>query len=59
MNVIEVLGYFGSKKKIAEKLQIDISNIWHWEQKGEIPPRRQLQIQKITNGKLKARLEHE
>lgn len=52
LKIEEVISYFGNKTEVAKILKIDRSAISHW--KNTVPPKRQLQIQKITKGKLKA-----
>ena len=53
MKTQDVIDFFGSRKKAAEKLGIeDVSSFSHW---GEcVPVLRQYQIQVITKNKLKA-----
>lgn len=52
MKTKDVIDYFGSRKKLAEALGVDLSAVAHW---GEfVPVLRQYQIQVITKNKLKA-----
>lgn len=52
MNLQEAIKFFGTKKALAEALDIGRSAISNWGD--EIPPQRQYQIQIISKGKLKA-----
>lgn len=56
MTVDKAIKHFRSKAELARVLQIEPSAVSHWVKKDEIPAKRQLQIQKITKGKLKAGL---
>lgn len=47
----EAIEYFGSVPKLAEALNINRQAIYQWE---EIPPLRQLQIERKTGGELQA-----
>jgi DNA-binding transcriptional regulator YdaS (Cro superfamily) len=52
MRTDEALSYFGSQKALAEALGITQPSVAEW---GEFPPGgRQLQIEKVTGGALKA-----
>jgi DNA-binding transcriptional regulator YdaS (Cro superfamily) len=44
--------YFGSKAKLAEQLGISPGALSQWGE--EVPPLRQLQIERITGGRLAA-----
>lgn len=50
----EVIEYFGSQEKAAKALGIKQPNLSLWLKAGAVPELRQYQIEKITNGKLKA-----
>ncbi|MBY7733461.1 Cro/CI family transcriptional regulator [Francisella philomiragia] len=56
MTINQVIKYFGTKAEVARVLKIKPSAVSHWVRDNEVPPARQLQIQKITKGKLKAGL---
>ncbi|WP_395947509.1 Cro/CI family transcriptional regulator [Caedibacter taeniospiralis] len=56
MNIKEVLKYFGNQNITARILGIHRVSVGKWVKKGGVPPRRQLEIQKLTKGKLKAGL---
>ncbi|WP_265658555.1 Cro/CI family transcriptional regulator [Francisella philomiragia] len=56
MTINQVIKYFGTKAEVAKVLKIEPSAVSHWVKKDEIPAKRQLEIQKITKGKLKAGL---
>jgi hypothetical protein len=52
MTTNEAINYFGGRKKLAETLGIWPHVIYRW---GENPPRlRQFELERITNGELKA-----
>jgi DNA-binding transcriptional regulator YdaS (Cro superfamily) len=46
------ISYFGSSTKLAKKLKITKQSISQWGD--DVPPLRAYQIERITNGKLKA-----
>ena len=53
MKTQDVIDFFGSRKKAAEKLGIkNVSAFSHWG--GQVPALRQYQIQVLTKNKLKA-----
>lgn len=53
MKTQDVIDFFGSRKKLAEKLGVkDVSAISHWGD--SVPELRQYQIQVLTKNKLKA-----
>ena len=53
MKTQDVIDFFGSRKKVAEKLGVkDVSAISHWGD--SVPELRQYQIQVLTKNKLKA-----
>ena len=52
MTYDDVLEYFGTQVKIAAALEMTQGSVSAWD--GSIPPLRQLQIQQVTRGKLKA-----
>ena len=53
MKTQDVIDFFGSRKKAAEKLGIeDVSSFSHWGER--VPVLRQYQIQVLTKNKLKA-----
>ncbi|AEE26330.1 Cro/CI family transcriptional regulator [Francisella hispaniensis] len=56
MKINHVIKHFKTKAELARVLKIEPSAVSHWVKKDEIPAKRQLQIQKITKGKLKAGL---
>ena len=52
MRTSDVIEFFGTQKAVADALKIKPPSVNGW---GEtVPPLRQLQIEKITSGKLKA-----
>lgn len=52
MTLNEAIEHFGSKKGIADALDVNKSTVTNWGEK--IPIGRQFEIQVITKGKLKA-----
>lgn len=56
MTVQQVIDYFKNKTEVSKALKINRSAVSQWVKKDAIPPRRQLEIQKLTKGKLKAGL---
>ena len=53
MKTQDVIDFFGSRKKLAEKLGVkDVSAFSHWGD--SVPELRQYQIQVLTKNKLKA-----
>lgn len=51
MNKADVLAYFGSERKVAEALGIEPPAVYQWE---TVPDLRQLQIEMLTGGRLRA-----
>ncbi|MCS6827082.1 MAG: Cro/CI family transcriptional regulator [Caldilinea sp.] len=54
MTVDELLTFYGSGRRAAYALGIDPSTVSRWIVAGRIPPKRQIEIEKITGGLLKA-----
>jgi len=54
MTVDEVLSYFHGVSEAAEALDCHYQAVWLWKKKDAIPPLRQVQIEKVTKGRLKA-----
>jgi hypothetical protein len=52
MTLEEARDYFGNYAKLAKALDIHRSAVTQWS--GEVPEARQLELQKITKGALKA-----
>lgn len=53
MSPKQVVGYFKSQGRAAKALGISQPSIALWVASGEVPPTRQTQIEKVTNGALK------
>lgn len=50
----DALSHYGTQLALADALNLKQSSIAKWVKSGAIPQLRQLQIESITNGKLKA-----
>lgn len=58
MTINEVKQYFGNTYKFYKKTGMHHSNFCNWNRKGFIPIKTQIRIENLTNGELKANLEH-
>ena len=56
MTVEQLKKHFGNLNRVAVTLKINRVNVYNWQRRNAIPARRQLEIQKLTKGKLKAGL---
>lgn len=54
MTLEQLSGYFKTQTQVCEALGITRSSYSHWIRNGYIPYKKQYEIQKITNNKLKA-----
>lgn len=52
MKTVDVITYFGSAKELAAALDIKVPSIYGWGE--DVPQRRQYELERITEGKLKA-----
>ena len=59
MTLTEAKAYFGNQAKIAEVLELGKGSITAYKKKGGIPFNHQCDIEKISNGVLKACREHD
>lgn len=50
----DIIKWFGSKSKMARSLGVDRSAVTHWRQKGNLPPMRAIQVERISDGKFRA-----
>lgn len=50
----DILNHFGSRKDLAQVLDITLASLWSFEQKRGIPAHRAVQIEQITGGVFKA-----
>ena len=51
----QVLAYFdNSQAELARRLDVDRSAVSQWIAEDKLPPFRAIQIEKLTNGKIKA-----
>lgn len=53
MNYEQLIKHFGSQTAIARALSLSSPSVWEWQTNG-IPDERQLEIERLTDGKLKA-----
>lgn len=58
MTIDEVEAYYGSGWKMERKHKLSHMNIRNWKRLGYVPITTQLKIERLTNGALKASLEH-
>lgn len=58
MTLDEVKQYFGSTYNFNKKTGMHHGCIKNWNNQGYIPIKTQLRLEKLTNGELKASLEH-
>jgi DNA-binding transcriptional regulator YdaS (Cro superfamily) len=54
MDVSLIIKHFGNQRKLALRLGISRQAVGEWVKLGTIPANRAIQIEKITNGELKA-----
>ena len=54
MNLSQVVRYFGSQASVCKALGINRSSFSQWIANGYIPYKRQLELENISNGKIKA-----
>lgn len=54
MKAQDAIDFFGTQEALAEKLGIKQPSIAGWLKSGDVPELRQLQLEVLTNGKLKA-----
>lgn len=52
MKTKDAIEHFGGVQKLADALAIQRSAVYQWDE--NVPPRRALEIEKLTRGKLKA-----
>lgn len=50
----KVIEHFGSKSELARALGVHRVNVTQWEANGYFPPKRAIQIEKLTDGKFLA-----
>lgn len=54
MKPADVVAYFGTQVKTAEALNMTQGSVSSWFRRGAVPPLRQIQIERVTGGALKA-----
>ena len=50
----EIVRHFGGRKALAVALNVSPAAVTYWVQDGALPPRRAIQIERLTEGKFKA-----
>lgn len=58
MKLEDVKDFYGNSYQFSKKTGMDHANYLNWQKKGFIPIKTQLRIEKMTNGMLKADLNH-
>lgn len=53
MDYADLIKHYGSQAAIAQAVALKQPSIWAWQKSG-VPAERQLEFQRLTNGKLKA-----
>jgi len=53
MTYDQLIRHFGSQASIARALNLSSPSVWEWQTNG-IPDERQLELERLTDGKLKA-----
>lgn len=54
MTTTELIAHYGSQARAARALGVSWAALYLWRKKGAIPYLRQLQVQQVTGGVLKA-----
>lgn len=49
----DLIKHFGSQAAVARALNLQQPSVWEWKKKG-IPGKRQMQVERLTDGALKA-----
>jgi DNA-binding transcriptional regulator YdaS (Cro superfamily) len=50
----EVVEWFGSQANLARALHVDRAAVSHWVARGWLPPKRAVELEKLSGGKFKA-----
>lgn len=58
MTVEEVVKYFGTGYRFNKQTKMHHSNFINWQRWGFIPIKTQIRLEELTNGALKANLDH-
>lgn len=58
MKYDEVIEHYGTAYRAAKKNEFSTSTVYKWKEIGFVPIHAQMKIEKETEGKLKASLEH-
>ena len=52
LSIADIIRYFGNQSILARKLEIKPQAVQQWISRGQIPLRRAIQIERITDGKI-------
>jgi DNA-binding transcriptional regulator YdaS (Cro superfamily) len=50
----KIVEWFGSQSEMARQLRVDRSAVTHWVNSGALPPKRAIELEKLSNGLFKA-----
>lgn len=50
----KIVEWFGSQSEMARQLGVDRSAVTHWLTKGSLPPKRAIEVEKLSGGIFKA-----
>lgn len=50
----KIVEWFGSQSEMARQLRVDRSAVTHWVNSGALPPKRAIEVEKLSNGLFKA-----
>lgn len=53
LSIADIIRYFGNQSILARKLEIKPQAVQQWISRGQIPIRRAIQIERITDGKIR------
>ena len=53
LSIDDLINYFGSQTKLARRLGIRPQSVHEWVATGHLPPRRAIQIAKLTMGEIR------
>jgi len=50
----QIVEWFGSQSEMARKLGVDRSAVTHWLNSGGLPPKRAIEVERLSGGLFKA-----